>query len=115
METDYERGYKDGMAGAALPNIIDNGDKIDGYAYSYKTDSEGIPYINIDSVRAMLTKAAGAQSVKRGKWVSDKCGMHCSCCNKTPHTEEGQCGCQTVEDYILSDFCPNCGADMRNE
>lgn len=28
---DYEKGYKDGMAGAALPNIIDNGDKIDGY------------------------------------------------------------------------------------
>ena len=41
-----------------LPNIIDNGDKIDGYNYSYKTDSEGVPYINIDSVRAMLTKAA---------------------------------------------------------
>lgn len=56
--TDYERGYKDGMAGAALPNIIDNGDKIDGYNYSYKTDSEGVPYINIDCVRAMLTKAA---------------------------------------------------------
>ena len=64
--TDYERGYKDGMAGAALPNIIDNGDKIDGYNYSYKTDSEGVPYINIDSVRAMLAKAA--QSVDR--WIS---------------------------------------------
>ena len=68
--TDYEKGYKDGMAGAALPNIIDNGDKIDGYAYSYKTDSEGVPYINIDSVRAMLTKAADVQPVD--KWISVK-------------------------------------------
>lgn len=64
--TDYERGYKDGMADAALlnialPNLIDNGDKLDGYAYSYKTDSEGVPYINIDSVRTMLTKATNAQ------------------------------------------------------
>ena len=64
--TDYERGYKDGMAGAALPNIIDNGDKIDGYAYSYKTDSGGVPYINIDCVRAMLAKAV--QPVDR--WIS---------------------------------------------
>lgn len=62
-ETEYERGYKDGMAGAALPNIIDNGDKIDGYDYIYKTDSEGVPHINIDSVRAMLTKATDAQSI----------------------------------------------------
>ena len=47
--------------GVALPNTIDNGDKIDGYDYIYKTDSEGVPYINIDSVRAMLTKAANVQ------------------------------------------------------
>ena len=52
-----------------LPNIIDNGDKIDGYAYSYKTDSEGVLYINIDSVRAMLTKAADVQPIRRGRWI----------------------------------------------
>ena len=67
--TDYERGYKDGMEGAALPNIIDNGAKIDGYVYSYKTDSEGVPYINIDSVRAMLSKATDVKPV-------DKDSMH---------------------------------------
>lgn len=63
---DYEKGYKDGMAGAALPNIIDNGDKIDGYTYMYKTDSDGIPFINIESVRSMLNKAAEG---KHGKFV----------------------------------------------
>ena len=76
--TDYERGYKDGMAGAALPNIIDNGDKIDGYNYSYKTDSEGVPYINIDCVRAMLTKAA--KLVDRWISVEDR-----------PPEEDGDC------------------------
>ena len=59
--------------------------------------------------------AADVQLMKRGEWVSDEYGVHCSHCNKTPPTEEVQCGCQTVEDYILSDFCPHCGADMRNK
>lgn len=67
--TEYEKGYKDGMAGAALPNIIDNGDKIDGYAYSYKTDSDGVPYINIDCVRAMLTKAADHRQL--AEWLTE--------------------------------------------
>lgn len=37
-----------------LHNLTDNGDKIEGYNYAYKTDSDGVPYINIDSVRYML-------------------------------------------------------------
>lgn len=56
FEKGYEQGYKDGTAGAALPNVNDNGDKIDGYGYAYKTDSRGEPYIHIDSVRNMLKK-----------------------------------------------------------
>lgn len=100
METDYERGYKDGMAGAALPNIMDNGDKIDGYIYSYKTDSEGVPYINIDSVRAMLTKAASAQ--RHGWWTERAYDRkQCTYCGKCEDT--------------ATDFCPNCGADMRGD
>lgn len=54
FEKGYEQGYKDGMTGAALPNVNDNGDKIEGYEYAYKTDSNGEPYIHIDSVRSML-------------------------------------------------------------
>ena len=54
FEKGYEKGYKDGMTGAALPNVNDNGDKIEGYEYAYKTDSNGEPYIHIDSVRSML-------------------------------------------------------------
>lgn len=63
FEKGYEQGYKDGVAGAALPNVNDNGDKIDGYGYAYKTDSRGEPYIHIDSVRSMLKKAADIQSI----------------------------------------------------
>lgn len=58
FEKGYEQGYKDGVAGAALPNVNDNGDKIEGYSYAYKTDSNGEPYIHIDSVRSMLKIAA---------------------------------------------------------
>lgn len=100
--TEYEKGYKDGMAGAALPNIIDNGDKIDGYAYSYKTDSDGVPYINIDCVRAMLTKAT---DVQHGYWtdLNNDAIYHyeCSCCKG--HTDWHE------------KFCPNCGARMDLE
>ena len=63
FEKGYEQGYKDGTAGAALPNVNDNGDKIDGYSYAYKTDSNGEPHIHIDSVRSMLKKAADVQPV----------------------------------------------------
>lgn len=68
FEKGYEQGYKDGIAGAALPNVNDNGDKIDGYNYAYKTDSRGEPYIHIDSVRSMLKKAADVQPVNQ--WIS---------------------------------------------
>ena len=117
----FKTDYKEGI----LSNIIDNGDKIDGYAYSYKTDSEGVPYINIDSVRCMLSKA---KDVQRGHWIKKSeeyyrlwqdsgrswddmpyfvTGLKfaCSCCfNQYDVNAEG------VEEW---DFCPKCGADMR--
>lgn len=46
--------------------------------------------------------AADVQPAKRGEWgkrAYDR--LQCSCCGK-------------CED-IATDFCPNCGADMRNE
>jgi len=111
FEKGYEQGYKDGIAGAALPNVKDNGDKIDGYGYAYKTDSLGEPYIHIDSVRSMLKKAV---DVKLGKWehlVSRQSGAHyevaarCSCCKEYVVTI---CGCEAMP----FEFCPHCTADM---
>lgn len=114
FEKGYEQGYKDGVAGAALPNVNDNGDKIDGYGYAYKTDSRGEPYIHIDSVRSMLKKAADAQPLKHGRWVHDGGGYdrrdnwyHCSECNRALNLI---CG-KKLEDYP---YC-HCGARMDGD
>lgn len=103
--TEYEKGYKDGMAGAALPNIIDNGDKIDGYAYSYKTDSDGIPYINIECVRAMLTKATNTQPIRHGQWIiTDDVEHFIAVCSECGRTEDSR-------DIKDMPYC-HCGARM---
>ena len=110
FEKGYEQGYKDGTAGAALPNINDNGDKIDGYAYAYKTDSNGEPYIHIDSVRSMLKKADDVQPVCHGRWIMhsdypDK--IICSRCNSA-------CDAYFCERDSMK-YCPNCGARMDGD
>lgn len=114
FEKGYEQGYKDGVAGAALPNVNDNGDKIDGYSYVYKTDSRGEPYIHIDSVRSMLKKAADVHPIKRGKW-EENAGYggwgdtiyQCSECSI-------EFTCETGID-IDWNYCPYCGARMKQE
>lgn len=85
FEKGYEQGYKDGTAGAALPNVNDNGDKIDGYSYAYKTDSNGEPYIHIDSVRGMLKeskqllKLAVEDFKMIGKALDEDCDVLINC------------------------------------
>lgn len=37
--------------------IVDNGDKIPGYSYTFITDINGVPHIHIDCVRKMLEQA----------------------------------------------------------
>lgn len=111
FEKGYEQGYKDGMAGAALPNVNDNGDKIDGYSYAYKTDSNGEPYIHIDSVRDMLKKAADVQPVRHGYWSECYTDCHhysgiCSVC--------GGGAIRKVKAEPLK-YCPCCGARMDGD
>lgn len=119
FEKGYEQGYKDGVAGAALPNVNDNGGKIDGYSYAYKTDSNGEPYIHIDSVRGMLKKSADVQPVKHGRWLNHHAiwidqpkiegwfvQAKCSECEKWAHV---------MNPYTKSvdyECCPHCGARM---
>ena len=109
FEKGYEQGYKDGMAGAALPNVNDNGDKIDGYSYAYKTDSNGEPYIHIDSVRGMLKEAKRLlkAAVEDNKNVlTENFGDICQFCkhgsNPTaqcckPHNGSGSWCCENAE------------------
>lgn len=45
---------------------------------------------------------------KAGKWINDKHAMpRCSCCGYMPEYN------RYIDDYYYSDWCPNCGADMR--
>lgn len=109
---DYEQGYKDGMAGATLPNIVDNGDKIDGYTYMYKTDSDGIPFINIESVRSMLNKATEG---KHGKYIpftdAEKYGAFKDC--GIPY--DGRCSVCNSCVFDDDTFCSGCGVRLDGD
>lgn len=45
----------------------------------------------------------------KGRWIETKNGFHCSNCKRKPGNHP------TKRGVFLSDFCPNCGADMRGE
>jgi hypothetical protein len=113
FEKGYEQGYKDGVAGAALPNVNDNGDKIDGYSYAYKTDSIGEPYIHIDSVRNMLKelkienkelkrylREAITGFRKLGKALNDEAECDGDCVN-CPLNNGGNCYKWRLESEVL--------------
>lgn len=62
--------------------------------------------------------AADVRPVVRGKWVAEKedvewgCSTvryRCSHCGRLPHFDK-----ESFK-FLLSDFCPKCGADMREE
>lgn len=45
---------------------------------------------------------------EKGMWVRDEFGSKCSCCGLYAYMDE-------FRDPWESNFCPNCGADMRGE
>ena len=57
---------------------------------------------------------ADVVEVKRGRWIDIYNGKYanqayrCSVCGKSAHDEDGK-------RWILSDFCPNCGARMEGD
>lgn len=56
----------------------------------------------------MNIPAADVQPVIRGKWILDGCYHKCSeCYDYAPFTKSGE--------ERLSDFCPFCGANMRED
>ena len=77
--------------------------------------SEGSWIDQKDAFKA-LNSLPSAEPVRHGKWVPKTIiiggrdhvsGMKCSVCGEDPLNAEG--------DEFLTDYCPNCGADMRGE
>jgi hypothetical protein len=72
----------------------------------------------LDGVKLKLRDlpAADVRPVMRGKWVAEKEDVEwgsyvvhyrCSNCGRLPHFDK-----ESFK-FLLSDFCPKCGADMR--
>lgn len=58
--------------------------------------------IGIDANDIMRFPTADVVEVKHGEWLEDSGNIACS-------------ECHTIWLYRRTDFCPNCGADMRGE
>ena len=77
--------------------------------YKYKVIDMGASLIEIDLRYRMLNAldempSADAVEVKRGVWVGNSFDFYCSNCKQYQNFYAGK-----------SNFCPNCGADMRSE
>ena len=63
-------------------------------------------------LEAVLVNVQNAPSIdiepKRGEWIETSEGTMCSNCHKFPYDD----GEYHIANWY-SDFCPNCGADMR--
>ena len=103
-----------------MNEIIYRQDAIDSLANMYcKSDSEGYVWIIRSDAWAEIDALPPAQlECKKGKWIKipEFCGddvsgfidNHFSCSECKKEAEINPWGF-----YILSDFCPNCGVDMR--
>lgn len=88
---------------------------LNGMGYSEKHNNRLVE--EIDAVFDDIS-AADVRPVARGEWVAEKedvewgCSTvryRCSHCGRLPHFDK-----ESFK-FLLSDFCPKCGADMRPE
>lgn len=64
----------------------------------------GVQYYNEDITRI-------ATGVPKAKWIEEKHGYKCSNCNEYANSyEDGY----SRDNYFLTHFCPECGAEMEN-
>lgn len=80
-------------------------------AFSFHTVRPYVEWLEMirDSILRGDIELANVREVKRGKWIYDKYGHpKCSNCNSI--------ALQGMDlQHECSNFCPNCGADMRGE
>ena len=76
--------------------------------------ADGYSYIEVPTENAIacvrVIPAADVRPVVRGKW---KDAMQS--CNDSPHVKCSVCGEYYWRYFKKFNFCPNCGADMREE
>ena len=61
-----------------------------------------------DKAGEVMDMAISALSENKGEWITKYEHKMCNKCGHTPPSDDDHY-------YILSNFCPNCGADMRGE
>lgn len=68
--------------------------------------------MNLNEMRERLKRipAADVRPVVRGKWVDAV-----QSCHDSPHVRCSMCGEYYWRYFNKFNFCPNCGADMREE
>jgi len=74
---------------------------------------DGDPFVDgvlsgVFNIREMVAQAPSVTPTrKKGKWIEEpNCWLRCSCCNSHyPHT--------SINGVRGSNYCPNCGADMK--
>ena len=79
-----------------------------------KMDEQGYGWLGRRGVWQMALDfpAADVRPVVRGKWTGNARHQSCSECHMTYCVPDGQDGEIDMTPYH---FCPNCGADMREE
>lgn len=131
----YKAGYEDGVHDGYYSSLIEDGTEEKHFGKSYQEQPtsddcvsrqavfETIDDCNSDGLKGIfcsyndgerfkeyIKKLPPATSTRKvGKWISEpNCWLRCSCCNSHyPHT--------SIYAIKGSNYCPNCGADMRGE
>lgn len=89
----------------ALYEAFDSKYDKDTYGYAFDLDAT---VTRREILKFIKSFPSAHPEQKKGKWIKDEFGSRCE-----------RCGLYAYRDKFdrpwESDFCPNCGADMRNE
>lgn len=94
-------------------------DVLEDMKYIYNPQPDGDPWYKAcdvwDAIEAAPT--IEARPVVRGEWISlthcSNAGVYCSVCHKKVYKEDYAWA--NRKNKLRSDYCPNCGADMRGD
>jgi hypothetical protein len=93
--------------------LIDNAPTVDAIPYSVHEKAMDKTINELFEVQEELNKIRNGTGGQKGEWIKkySDYGVYyrCSNCHKMPPNYE----CDYKEGAIKTNFCPNCGADMR--